>query len=77
MHVPMCIRGCQTVMTETNKTTNFRVILATVCYHCIGTVLNSTKHKHTLTESYMVPWWSNNFTIIYNATKDHTAMLKT
>ena len=48
MHMPICTHGCQTVMTETNKATNFRVILATVCYHCIGTVLNSAKHKYTL-----------------------------
>ena len=26
--------------------------------HCSGTVLNSAKHKHASTESYMVPWWS-------------------
>ena len=58
MHMPICTHGCQTVMTETNKATNFRVILATVCYHCIGTVLNSIKHNYTLIESYMVPQWS-------------------
>ena len=58
MHMPICTHGCQTVMTQTNKAIKFRVILATMCYHCIGTVLNSTKHKYTLIQSHMVPQWS-------------------
>ena len=29
-------------------------------YNVINTVLNSTKHKHTVTESYMVPRWRAN-----------------
>ena len=32
------------------------------------------KHKHTLTESFMISWWNKNLTISYYVTKDHIAM---
>ena len=44
----------------------------------IYNVFNSTKHKHTLTDGYKVPWLSREemdpTTTCYMNTKDHIAM---